>query len=90
MGAPLGRIAEFINWSESICDKVNLGTEVDTSMKGHVEIRMGIHDPLCTCQLGLSVVLLTVHVLPDREQYFALCLAKRNASVGCPQSAAAK
>lgn len=69
MGAPLGRIAEFINWSEPICDNVDLGTEVDTSMKGHVETRMGIHAPLCACQLGLSVVLLTAHVLPEREQY---------------------
>lgn len=82
MGAPLGRIAEFINWSEPICDKVDLRTEVDTSMKGHVEAWMGIYDPLCACQLGLSVVLLTAHVLPDREPYFV--------SVGCPQCVTAK
>lgn len=51
-------------------------------MKGHVEAWMGIYDPLCACQLGLSVVLLTAHVLPDREPYFV--------SVGCPQCVTAK
>lgn len=79
----MGRMAEFINWSEPICDKADLRTEVDASTKGHVKTRMGICDHLCACHLRLSVGLLMAHVLLDTEtkNTSLLCVWPKGASV---------
>ena len=90
MGAPLGRIAEFINWSEPVCDSVDLGTEVDTSMKGHVETRMGIHAPFVCLSTGAFSGTAHGTCAAGERAIFALCLAERDVGVGCPQCVTAK